>query len=55
MASDYGYQPGGGFNPGYGGGSDINSIRNLGMLSDSVIASQTSWNSAARPRLSGTS
>ena len=39
-----------------GYGSDINSIRNLGMLSDSVIVpSQTSWNSAARPRLSGTS
>jgi hypothetical protein len=48
--------PYGGGYQGYAGqsyagyGSDINSIRNLGMLSDSVIVP-----SAARPRLSGTS
>jgi hypothetical protein len=53
MASDYGYQPGGGFNPGYGGGSDINSIRNrlamaqlqAGMSTDPI---RSPWQGAAR-------
>ena len=53
MASDYGYQPGGGFNPGYGGGSDINSIRNrlamaqlqAGMSTDPI---RSKWQGVAR-------
>jgi hypothetical protein len=54
MASEYGYQPGGGFSSGYGGyGSDINSIRNrlaMAQLQSGMSSApiRSPWQGAAR-------